>query len=447
MPVLQNPGDEPPFEEEGHEGRVPEEDSPAGSTDYAALKRVERIVPHYPARVLPHTHGARQFEFHPTLPDTVLVGDKRGNVLILEGEGEEGVHPPLNVGNFPVLALVWLRHHPQIAISGSASSGHISFVRYTPNAGRSEPCLRQLHCSKDFANLTSLSANCTDDYLLATGLSRNVEVYDVRTGQTAMSASGIHDHFINIGRFCNETPHIFATASFDHTCRIWDLRQPLVKDRCIRVLTTDERNVMCVFSHDDRQLLCSGVDTRVSQFEVPSWRRTPEKFELREPHFQGRYRRSMYMAGSPYIVTGATEESHLKILSMVTGEGLGVIELRGQIMSAKTPATATPSPMTGVLKRFPAASLRNPWRWSRMDSRQAHCADIVDMKWQQDVIRGQVEINDSLTSTQSGHEFVQSVRAHPIVKNRIGVMVCYGEPKESCVATLHVEPSCLGWEA
>ena len=31
-------------------------------------------------------------------------------------------------------------------------------------------------------------------------------------------------HYINILRFSNNSPHIYATTSFDHSCKLWDLR-------------------------------------------------------------------------------------------------------------------------------------------------------------------------------------------------------------------------------
>lgn len=105
----------------------------------------------------------------------------------------------------------------------------------------------------------------------------------LRSGAVLSRASGVHEHFINIsslestaslsglcqGRFCNTCPHIFATAlptrsnsysepavsvcqaSFDHSCKIWDLRRPLRSP--VKMLRTDGHNVMCTFSPDDRR--------------------------------------------------------------------------------------------------------------------------------------------------------------------------------------------------
>jgi hypothetical protein len=51
----------------------------------------------------------------------------------------------------------------------------------------------------------------------------------------------VHSHFINITRFANRSPHIFATASFDHSCKVWDLRQPLLRDQLARLASCDPK--------------------------------------------------------------------------------------------------------------------------------------------------------------------------------------------------------------
>lgn len=429
----------------------------AAGSNMRPVDRRERVVPHYLPHILRNSLHARQFEFHPTLQDLILVGDKRGAVKVLDTENEGACcHPPVAVDSCPVLALVWLQRHPQVAVCGMASSGKISFLRYDPHVRQCDPNLRIMRGVEDFPNLTSLSANCTDDYLLATGLSRNLALYDIRTGQVSQVAAGVHEHFINIGRFCNSTPHVFATASFDHTCKIWDLRQPLTKNKCVRTHTTDGRNVMCVFSPDDRHLLCSGIDTRLVQFEVPSWRRSPDHFELREPVHQCRYRRSMYLMGSPYIVTAATEESHLRLMSVHTGKNLGVVDFRGIIRRHLSPTAMVSNMLHANASRVVASfGARMPWRWScgpprPQENRSNACC------WASDIlVRGEVKLEESSvtpapTSVESGREFVQSIRPHPVVKNRIGVLFCFahGEPqvKESCVAFVNVEPRSLGWE-
>merc|ERR1712100_1018252 len=78
----------------------------------------------------------------------------------------------------------------------------------------------------------------------------------------------VHENFANILRFTNRSPHVFATVSFDTTCKVWDLREPLMRERPVTVLNTNTLNVMCCFSPDDKYLLISGVDKALHQFDV-----------------------------------------------------------------------------------------------------------------------------------------------------------------------------------
>jgi WD40 repeat protein len=365
----------------------------------AAIKRIgpavggcegeRRTVAHRPPRLLRKSRCSRQFEFHPSLPDVLLVGDVAGyaNVLSIGDEGEEekeeeaSGHPPLVVSAHPLLALAWMRQHPQVAICGSACSGDIVFHRYDPEASKSEPCLHRAHAVKEFADLSCLSTNCTDDFLLASGVSSDIAMYDVQAGVLVQRACGIHDDAINTIRFCNRCPHIFATASFDHTCKIWDLRRPVTGGGCsgaVRSLNTGGQNVMCTFSPDDTYLLCSGLDTHIVQFEVPSWRRTPDAgFSFREPVHSDRFRRVTYLAGGHHFATAATEEAHVDVVS-VEGRNLGSIDFKSH-----------------------------------------------DPEW---------PLAEEECSSGSNSVFVQSVRAHPVEQDRFGVLLWPQAGTRSCVA-------------
>ncbi|CAK0793381.1 unnamed protein product [Prorocentrum cordatum] len=131
-------------------------------------------------------------------------------------------------------------------------------------------------------------------------------------------------------------------------------------------------NVMCTFSPDDTLMLCSGVDTHLSQFEVASGRAFPERFPLRDPAHRDRYRRSAYMAGGGHFATAATEESHLSVLS-VHGRPVASVDLRG-------------------------LAFEEPW-----------------------------------SSRDDGQMFVQSLRAHPEAPQRLAVLVSPQHSKRSCV--------------
>jgi hypothetical protein len=190
------------------------------------------------------------------------------------------------------------------------------------------------------------------------------------------------------------------------------------------------------------------------QYEVSSWRKTPENFQLRRPLYQGRYRRSMYLEDSPNIVTAATEEPYMRLMSSVTGESLGVIDISGvarqQVVNTWHPQPATAPRMSPVryFRRHRTANQPGP--------AAAACRETPKST---QLVTGSIstEPPDVLATAegQSGRnagprEFVQSLRAHKVVKNRVGIMLCHTDdssaPTQSCVALVHLEPSALGWE-
>jgi len=479
---LGHPGDtaldfpEEIMRQSGAAGTYTEEVVPSSSSRESAW---ERIVPHYPPRLLPRTLRTRQFEFHPTMPELMLVGDKKGSVNILDCESDE-VHPSLAVGICPLLGLVWMKHHTQHAVCGTSHAGKIMFLKYDTNARITEPALSCTQTVEAFPKLSSLSANCTDDFLLASGISPNVAIYDIQTGKVLHRAHGVHEHFINISRFCHNSPHIFATASFDHTCKVWDLRQPLTHDRPLKTLNTGGHNVMCVFSPDDRRVLCSGVDTRLMQFEVPSWRQTPETFPLRSPVHRERYRRSTYLGDSWHFVTAATEESHMHLLS-ADGRKLGVVDFRGVVRhwsdkgklqdpfrsqrAPRDPARDSPGNCLGQVPRL-AGSLQahiagrryglSPWPFGHVGL-HAPMARGVGGDWECHKVRGGQSVRPQLVqgavqlddadpnggSTRKNHEFVQSIRTHPTIKTRVGVLLSLTQGEQSYVALVDLDPRAI----
>lgn len=194
---------------------------------------------------------------------------------------------------------------------------------------------------------------------------------------------------------------------------------------------------MCVFSQDDKYLLCSGVDTRIKQFDVRTWRSSPTRFPLREPVHEERYRRSTYLASSKYFVTGATEESHVHVMS-VEGANMGVVDFRGLVCS-------DPASNENVSGERLAGSARTCLQVPRLFSCGPHAQHLGAVKRdvsRESLVRGVVKLQDSnpdATSPPSNHEFVQSIRAHPTQKNRVGVLLSLTQGEQSYVALVDLD--------
>mmetsp|Transcript_43802 Transcript_43802/g.93169 ORF Transcript_43802/g.93169 Transcript_43802/m.93169 type:complete len:894 (+) Transcript_43802:144-2825(+) len=445
----------------------------------------ERVVPHFPPRIFRNQQQIRQFEFHPSLSDVVLLGDKEGGVNVMrigetdkeedEENCEEQPRPPLIVDpSSQVLSLAWLRHHPQIAACGLANSGRISIIRYTPSSSPWTPALHYVASVGAFsAFLSSLSINCTDDFLLASGSSNDVAIYDMQTGKVIQNGLGVHSSMINISRFAHCSPHIFSTASIDHTCKLWDLRQPVVREGPVKVLRTRGPNVMCTFSPDDSHILCSGVADGLEQFEVPSFRRTPVRFPLGHSPHAGptRYRRSMYLATGRHFVTGTTEESRIRVLS-VQGDDLGTVDFR-----TSRPLQPGPFGSSSQLVRrlgasvFAAPPSRPPGRWAgrsdgegggeggqgpvAVSSVAAAGHGLVGERLQRAMGRERPRlahesgtlVDCAMPEPSLGPQgvSVQSVKAHPVVENRVGVLLKSDVGGlQSYVALLHLGPNYSG---
>jgi len=416
----------------------------------------EHLLPHYQPKLLSNTRHTRQFEFHPSLPEVLLTGDKNGGVNVIHAE-EQGRRPPLILDSCHVLGLAWLHHHPQSAVCG-LHSGQIKFLRYDPQATLQEPALQHVLNVDEFPKCSSLSVNCTDDFLLASGFAHDIALYDTGTGQVLNRVPGVHRHFINISRFAQQSPHVFATASFDHTCKLWDLRQPLIPDRPLRTLETGGLNVMCTFSSDDKYLLCSGIDNRIAQYELQSFSMFPDSFHLRPSMQRERYRRSVYFAAGRHFVTAATDESHIRVMS-ASGKNMGVVDFsdfKGQDQMSKPKARMgwRPLPMDDTSRA--ACMPQGCSRLHLMDSfkckllRAQGCEEPRVIREAGLLAHGEVFLDTEHTRTRGAsaedgvvhRQSVQSVRTHPIIENRVGVLLsAIQSDQQSYVVFVHLDPN------
>ncbi|CEM00027.1 unnamed protein product [Vitrella brassicaformis CCMP3155] len=300
-----------------------------------------RVVPHEDLRVVRTSRDARQFEFHPVREDVMLVGHKSGAVSVIDFERDVSVgREP--VAQCPILGLAWLHLHPTIAICGAANDGTTCMLQWDENEGLGRG-LRRLHSCRRFEQLSSLSVNVSDDYFMTSGFRRDLALYDVATARQLQVFDNVHHHHINILRFSNHSPHIFATSSFDQTCKLWDLREKICSSRPAQCFHTGCLNVMCCFSPDDRFLLCSGIDASLHQFSLGSACEYPSHDGLQVPplHSQQNYRRSLYLSTSRHFITAATDESFVRVMG-IHGEDYGIIRFNG-LLKTPLPSDTDPS--------------------------------------------------------------------------------------------------------
>ena len=112
-----------------------------------------------------------------------------------------------------------------------------------------------------FEQLTSVHVNSTDDRFLVSGYSKHVALYDIGSGKRLKLFNNMHREPINVAKFSNHSPSIFATSSFDHDVKLWDLRQ--TPEWPCYTASSSRGNVMVCFSPDDLYLLVSAVDNEV----------------------------------------------------------------------------------------------------------------------------------------------------------------------------------------
>lgn len=189
----------------------------------------------------------------------MVIGTLDGEVVVVNHESEKIVrYIPSHGAMNSVLGLCWLKKYPSKLISGS-DNGLLKLYdiqRINPNG-----------CSvsfDEFDQLTSVHVNSMDEFFLASGYSKHVALYDINTGKRLQVFTDMHQEHINVVKFANHSPSIFATSSFDHDVKMWDLRQKPVHP-CYTA-SSGRGNVMVCFSPDDHYLLTSAVDNEVNLF-------------------------------------------------------------------------------------------------------------------------------------------------------------------------------------
>ncbi|KAL3538826.1 hypothetical protein ACH5RR_002192 [Cinchona calisaya] len=269
----------------------------------------------------------RQFEYHPSDSSLMVFGTLDGEVVVVNHESENIVSyiPSLGVMN-SLLGLCWLKKYPSKLIAGSDNGSlRLYDINCTP-AASTYPSAGSV-VFDDFDLLTSVHVNSTDELFLASGYSKHVALYDISTGRCLQVLADMHREHINVVKFSNHSPSIFATSSFDRDVKMWDLRQK-PNHHCYTT-SSSRGNVMVCFSPDDQYLLVSAVDNEVKQLLAVDGRLHLD-FGLSSTGSSQNYTRSYYMNGKDYVISGSCDEHVVRICCAQTGRRLRDISLEGK---------------------------------------------------------------------------------------------------------------------
>jgi len=180
--------------------------------------------------LLTHRQFPRQFEFHPSKEELVF-GTIAGHVYhaaFADGAASAQVR---NLGHFgdgkldSILGLCWLRRDASRFVAGSSRGAIVcGDTRDGVNGELPGRAPAAVAVYPSFDKLTSVHVNSQNNFLVASGYTTSVRVYDLETATVLHDYDGIHTNHINISRFANHAPFVFSTSSFDGTCKTFDLR-------------------------------------------------------------------------------------------------------------------------------------------------------------------------------------------------------------------------------
>ncbi|KFK30066.1 hypothetical protein AALP_AA7G212200 [Arabis alpina] len=271
----------------------------------------------------------RQFEYHPLDPSLMVFGTLDGEVVVLNHEsGKIARYIPSHGALSSILGLCWLKTYPSMVIAGSANGS----LKLYDIQKASRTVTTSGHTSSgsvtfdEFDQLTSVHVNSTDKLFLASGYSKDVALYDIGSGKRLQVFADMHQEHINVVKFANHSPSVFATSSFDKDVKLWDLRQE--PSRPCYTASSTKGNVMVCFSPDDRYLLTSAVDNEVKQLLTVDGR-VHLNFEIVPTGSSMNYTRSYYMNGNDYIISGSCDENMIRVCCAQTGRRLRDVPLEG----------------------------------------------------------------------------------------------------------------------
>ncbi|PRP82485.1 hypothetical protein PROFUN_09732 [Planoprotostelium fungivorum] len=266
-------------------------------------------------------HSPRQFEYcpDPKLPFGRVSDEVEPKVVYMTEQ--------INRRGSNIFGINWLRHGPTRFLAGNDSGDILLFNAESMRTGE-RPIIAEF---QKFSRLSSVSINSDDSKLLAKGGARGeIRLFDMATAKTLVTVEDLHLDSINVLKFSNTNPNLFATSSFDKTIKLWDIRQPLTQPIYTRASTMPL--VMVTWSPCDEMILSSGGDNEVRQYHSLTGQ-LHTKFRIKQTGSPYNYTRAYYMNRGAsntgdYIVVGSCEESVARVYCSHSGRMLTQVELK-----------------------------------------------------------------------------------------------------------------------
>jgi len=263
-----------------------------------------------------YSQGPRQFEYNANQAHLLVFGTTIGDIKVINPHSDHliaNIDAPSNEKS-NLLALSWLHNEQYKFISGNGGGDITLHDIEMLKSGKKNSVVFKY---PNFPNLTSVTVNANDNLFLTSGSHGDIYLYDLPSGKLLNCFASIHENYINVLKFSNHHPYLFATSSFDTTFKLWDLRQDMKFP--VYSVRTGNKLLMILWSPNDDFLLTSGVDNDVRQYCANDGKLFL-KYDIERTYKESNYTRSYFMNHGDYIIVGSCEESIIRIFNAKNGK-------------------------------------------------------------------------------------------------------------------------------